>query len=231
MQPGRARGQAAVGHPQREILQEERVAQRGLDAHVAGHAGEDQGAHVALAQQRVEIRRVEAAVARLADHEILRFGLELIHQGVIPGALDHQLALELGPPAHQAERVGLVPVGRALAARVALIRGPAHLEEDDGHPGLARGDEHLARARDHRRRSRDVDAEEIEIASLGGEGVLHVDHEHGGARRLDRQRLGARGNRQRPAHTQNLRGGSEAGRQRPGPLSDGICRRKSIGPG
>ena len=144
------------------------------------------------AQQAVEVGVEEGAVARLLDDDVAGLRRQRLHQLVVPAALGQQLALQLGPRAHRLERVRLVPVGRARAARLDIVGVPAVLEEDHRHAGGARGVGRLLDLLDRRRRARDVEAREVEIAAGRGIGVLHVDDDQRRLGRAQHDRLGPR---------------------------------------
>ena len=165
-----------------EVLQKEAVPQCRLDTHVGSDAGKDQRADAAAAQHAVEVGVIEGAVARFLDNDIAGLWQQVLDQLVVPASLGQQLALQFGPAAHQLQRIGLVPVGRARAARLDIVGVPAVLEEDHRHAGRARGVGGFPDLFDRRRGAGDVEAREIEIAARRGVGVLHVDD--------DQRRLG-----------------------------------------
>src|SRR5471030_1194 len=93
-----------------EILEEETVTQRGLNAHVGGDAGEDQMMNAVAAQQAVELSVEEPAVTRFWQHDIARLRLEFIHQIVIPVAFRQQFAHQFRTLTHGFQCVGFVEV-------------------------------------------------------------------------------------------------------------------------
>lgn len=70
-----------------------------------------------------------------------------------------------------------------------------HLDEDHLHSVAARPIADPRGRRDRLLDRADIDSGAVEHAALGAEIALHVDHDHGGAREIDRERLGPRGHR------------------------------------
>jgi hypothetical protein len=73
-----------------------------------------------------------------------------------------------------------------------------HLDEDHLHPVAPRPIADPRGRRDRFLNHADVDSGAIEHPAFRAEVVLHVDHDHAGAREIDRERLGPRGNRHQP---------------------------------
>ena len=138
-----------------------------------------------IAQQRVEIGRVERALAGLVDHRLAGDRIEL-GDDVVPG-----LAANEDAP----HRTGIADAHRRLAAlelrlrRVGEIGAVPFAGVDHQQAGGARGLEHGAARRDRAAEQRHVVAERFPEAARLEEIALHVDDDERGAGQVERDRF------------------------------------------
>ena len=152
----------------------------------------------AAAQNTVQLRVEKAAVARFRQHHITGQGLQLIDQLIIPAAFSQQLALQLRTTAHGLQGVRFVVVRRPRATGFHILLVPAVLEPDDRHSGGASRGDGGFNVVDNRPGGGDVKSGEVEIPSLAGIGVLHIDDDQRAVLRREGQgfRTGGKRNHQ-----------------------------------
>ena len=178
-------GGAAVGEHDAAIAAVVRLAHRGVDADFRGHAAHQQMLDAEIAQQRVEIGRVERALAGLVDHRLAGDRIEL-RDDVVAG-----LAADEDAP----HRAGIADAHRGLAAlelrlrRVGEIGAVPFARVDDQQSGGARGLEHRSARRDRAAEQRHVVAERFPEAARLEEVALHVDDDERGAGQVERDRF------------------------------------------
>jgi hypothetical protein len=131
------------------------------------------------AQDAVDVRVEEAAVAGLRHQDIAWLRCKFVDDGVVPAALGKEGTLQFGPGAHRLQRVRFMPVRRAGSACFQIVGIPAVLEVDDEDAGRTRSIEHLVRLSYRCRGARHVEAGKIAVAALRNVGVLHVDDDDG----------------------------------------------------
>jgi hypothetical protein len=121
------------------------LADRSVDTHLGGHPGDDEAVDASVAQQQLEVRRVEAALARLVHDHLARKRRELRHDVVTYLDAHENPAVRAGTadPHIQA-------TSRELGGRTVGKVGPVSLTRmDHEHAGVPGSREHLRQRLDH----------------------------------------------------------------------------------
>src|SRR4051794_30321397 len=131
------------------------LADRGMDAHLGRDPGDDQAVDASVAEYVLEIGRVEAALARLVQHDFSHVRAELVDNVVAPLP-----PYEHSPLWAEAADAEVQPASCELRRRAVRKVGPVSLARVyDEHAGVPSCREHLTHGLDYAPQQGDVVAQ------------------------------------------------------------------------
>ena len=167
------------------------ISHCGVDTHASGSADKDDCLHASSTELGFELRVIEARVAVLVHHDVVRVRLEFGDDLGVPGVADEDPTrltarrLDCGADVHGDV---LDPDRAVWVPGIAQIGTEGHLQIDDRHAGTASRVDQGARRLDDRLDRRYVDPGSFEHSSHAREVVLHVDDDDSGCPRINLHR-------------------------------------------